>query len=167
MNLNELARKSRSFAESKIGFAVIVVSICMIIWIISTWNIHGSDYENFVNGFWVADDAFCDESEIDSMLLFIGKYDKKSGERPAHMIIADDIMNQKINIKHKKISSGLSRGVNKFSIECEMEFEEECQIPPNVTMDFDIRKGSLRIHKDGNLYAIMHKDHEISETFAN
>ena len=68
-------------------------------------------------------------------------------------------------IKHKKISSGMSKKLNKFKINTNLQFEEECQIPSDVTMEFDILNGSLKIHKDGNMYAIMHKDHEISESF--
>lgn len=163
--MDKVKLRATEFVKTKLGTAIVIVCICMIIWVISSWNVHGNDYENFVNGFWVADDAFCDESEIDSMLLFIGKYDKLSGSRPAHMIIADDIMNQKIEIKHKKISSGMSKKLNKFKVDADIQFEEECQIPSDVTLEFDVLNGSLKIHKDGNMYAIMHKDHEISESF--
>jgi hypothetical protein len=137
-----------TFAKSKFGIAVIIVAICIIMWVVSSWNLHGQEYENFVYGYWVADDNFCEESEIDSMLLFIGKPNSDSGGeiiRPAHMIITDDIMNQKISLKYKRIKSGMARKLNKFSVECQIEFEEECQIPSDVTMDFDIRKGSIRM----------------------
>lgn len=33
-------------------------------------------------------------------------------------------------------------------------------------MDFDIKAGSLRIHDGDKLYALMYKDHEISEQFS-
>jgi len=161
--------KAVEFAKTKFGIAIIIIAVCMIIWFVSSWNVHGEEYENFMYGYWVADDNFCEESEIDSMLLFIGRPSKKSSAitRPAHMIITDDIMNQKLTISHPKIKSGLSRKLKSFSVDCEIEFEEECQIPNKVTMDFDICKGSLRMHKDGNLYAVMHKDHEITEKFSN
>lgn len=158
----------KNFAQTKIGIGIIIVCVCIIVWLISYWNLYGSDYENFMYGYWVADGSFCDQSEIDSMMMFIGSPSTGSiVTRPAHMIITDDIMNQKIEIKYKKINSGLSRKPGKFSIDCELEFEEECQIPNSVTMEFDVKKGSLKIYKDGNMYAKMHKDYEISDSFSN
>lgn len=175
---SKLPQSIKSITDTNLGLGITIVIICMIIYAILTYvyvyGAHTHDYNDFIFGYWVADDAFCQESDVDSMLLFIGKpsengsggiFSKKEIIRPAHMVIGEDIMNQKINIRYAPISSGFSRRIGKFSIKCTIDFEDECQIPSSVMMDFDIKKGSLRIHDDDNLYALMYKDHEISEQF--
>ena len=164
----------KKFASTNLGKAFIIVAICVLIYYFAFYNMHGKDYEDFMFGYWVADDGFCEQSEIDSMMLFIGKPEKSksvfgsfSGEkcRPAHMVINEDIMNQKLNIKYQAISSGTAKTVGKFSTRCNIDFDDECQIPPDVTFEFDVKKGSLRIFDGDHLYAMMYKDHEITNNF--
>lgn len=152
----------------KIIFAIIVVVVLVIIY--SMYNLHGKDYEEFMYGYWQGDEGFCDECEVESMQLFIGEpteqsFFKKLGgkkERLAYLIINDNITNQQIKLSYKP-AGAFSLGLPKYEFFAEIEYQEECEIPAEATFEFDMKKGRLRIHDGKKIYAVMYKNHEISE----
>ena len=144
------------------GIIAAVIVLLIIIYLVSTNRGSKSslDPENYVYGHWIADSGFCDESEISSMQIFIGKAaeDCTDVERPAYILINNDIANQEFEIKYKK---GKLQG-DTYKVEAVLEFSDEIDIPEEVTLEFNIMKGRLRIHDDDTVYGIMYKDHEVS-----
>lgn len=149
---------------------IIILIICIVlIYFVRTnlYNVHSQTYEDFMYGYWVADDGFCETAEISSMMLFIGdpiKWTKGKLQRNAYLVINNDVTNQPIKIQYTIPSTGYSTKLKKYNVKSHILFEEEIDIPSDVTLEFDIPNGKLRIHDGENLYALLFKDTEISCT---
>lgn len=146
--------------------AFVIFIIIIVIYVICTWNT--SLNEDYLYGYWTADDdEFCDISDIDSMMLFIGKPSastiSSTRERLCYLIIADDIYNGGITLTYTPGWSALS--VSKYRIRANVTFDETYAIwPEYVNIDVDIRNGTLTIHNDETIYARLHKQHEITNS---
>jgi hypothetical protein len=147
---------------------VIGVLICTVILLISYLAYESYNYskicEQYLDGYWIGDNTFCEESDVSSMLLFIGK--KEENKRDLYLIINNDITNQ-----HIKMTSGwkllcVNKDLNKYTIGGKLEFEEDCGIPDEITFDLNVLDGVLRLYSDGTLYGIFYKDHEVSLLFS-
>lgn len=139
--------------------AIAIVIILIIIYCYCTWNT--SLNEDYLYGCWLADDdEFCDESDMKSMMLFIGDYD--SGERLCHLVIMDDICNQGFSIKYRPGWSGPT--VGKYRIYTKATFDEFPIWPEDIVIDIDIRRGTMVIHSDGTVFARLNKQHEITNS---
>lgn len=148
---------------------IILILVILIIYFVRTnyHNVHQQNYEDFMYGYWVGDDGFCENAEISSMMLFIGdpiKWTKGRMQRNAYLVINNDITNQPLKIQYKKVSTGYGCKLNKYKIRAHILFEEETDIPPDVTLEFDVLNGKLRIHDGENLYGLLYKDNEVSHT---
>lgn len=160
------------FRNSVVISFVIIIIIILIAY--NIYNVHGANYEDFMYGYWQGDEGFCEECEVSSMQLFIGNiaernwFDKLKGkrERLAYLIMNDNITNQQIKITYRP-SGGFSLKVSNYEISAEVEFQEDCGIPGEVIFEFDMVKGRLRIHDGKKIYAVMYKNHEISELAKN
>ncbi|QYB17455.1 hypothetical protein PV-S19_0091 [Pacmanvirus S19] len=142
--------------------AIIIVVIIFILYNIVTWNVNS--YEDYIYGFWVAeDDEFCEDSEIDSMLLFIGKHEDSwcSRQRTCYLIIMNNICAQGLKIDYKTGWSGI--GIGKYKIKCGVEFDDEQIWDENVEIIVDMLSGTMKIiGYDGTLYAKLNKQHDVS-----
>lgn len=123
-------------------------------------------YENFIYGYWTGDEGFCEESDVSSMMLFIGKSDigedKLSTQkitRKAHLVINNDVTNQTLDICYKP---ECVKKIGKYKVKANLKFEEECSIPENVTMEFDMVKGLLKIYANDTIYGVFYKNNEVS-----
>lgn len=144
-----------------IFYAALILVAVILIYTASTWNVN--TYEDYLYGFWVADgDEFCEESDIDSMLLFIG--DRECGwfsnTRTCYIIIMNDLCNQGFTLTYKTGWAGIGVGV--YRTRAHVEFDEDAIWPEDVLVDVDMRAGTLRVHADGTEYARLHKQHETS-----
>jgi hypothetical protein len=127
-------------------------------------------------GLWTADDDFCVDSGISSMLLFIGPPIRGwssmitgSTERAGYIIICDDITNQSLSIDYRTGYGGIS--VGKYTVSAKFKFDIEdifMNDGANVKLEFDIVHGKLRIYDpvDGKVYARMYKQNDISNLLA-
>ncbi len=142
---------------NRIWIALAVVAVIILIYCVLTWNT--TSYEDYLHGMWLAeDDDFCEDTEIESMMLFIGQAD--SGVRNCHLVIMNDMCNQGFTMKHKPGWAG--PGLPKYTINAEINMDDVQIWPETVTIDVDILRGVMKIHSDGTLYAKLHKQHEIS-----
>ena len=87
----------------KIGLAVLITFVVMMITFV-VFDTRVNEYEDFMYGMWVADEDFCRESGVDSMLMFIGEEDTSflSTQRNGHILISDDYSNQGFTMKYRK-----------------------------------------------------------------
>ena len=149
----------------KILYGILAVIIIVILYFsyygFVNYNSDYNNYEQYIEGFWKGDEAFCEECDASSMMIFIGENNK--GKRDAHLVINNDITNQPIVINYKK--SEISG--KKYKVNVKIDFEEECQIPEEVILEFDLHKGLLKIYNmdDMTIYGVFYKDHEISNQF--
>ena len=142
-------------------YVIILISVIVFTY----WLINSSTntYEDYLYGMWVGSEAYCDESNIDNMMLFVGKPDKKKGilstttSRKGYLIIGPNVCNSTINIEYK--------GVANKTINAKVIFddEEEPPFPEDVIINLDIVKGCMKIYNNDTLYGHFYKNHEITE----
>lgn len=141
-------------------YAVVVVVIILVLYNLATWNTN--TYEDYIYGFWVAEnDDFCEASEIDSMLLFIGRADHGfwSTTRTCYLIIMNDMCNQGLTLTYTTGWAGI--GIGKYRIVADAKFDDEQIWDSRVVIEADMRKGMLRITgTDDTVYAVLNKQHD-------
>lgn len=141
--------------------AAIIIFCIIIVYYIATYN--NSTYEDYMHGFYCADDdAFCDRSDIDSMMIFIGKAEHGwlSTERTCYMLIMDDICNQSFTMKYRGGWGGI--GVGTYTITADMEYDEDCIWGDKCRFEFDIIHGQLTIYDGDLVCAKLYKNAEIT-----
>lgn len=152
----------------KYAYGLIVV---LIIILFLHWNIFGAAYEDYMFGYWIADESFCEEAEVTSMQLFIGEVDESGwfGRRKRNCYLAiGGITMQNIVIDYgTMIGTGFARKLPKYEISPTITFEEDCGIPETgTTFEFDMAAGILRIYAGEQMYGAFYKDNEISNILA-
>lgn len=121
------------------------------------------DYEDYLEGMWRGDDAFCEESGVSSMLLYIGKARVKKGKtvRDGYLIINNNVTNQMITITYSPASTGFCR-LGRYTVSANIEYTEDEVMPKNVSMRVDMKTGGLKIYNDGKIYGLFYRDGELS-----
>ena len=106
---------------------------------------------NYIEGFWVADDVFCEESDISSMLLYIGP----GSTAPGYLVIMDNVCNQGFEVK-----IGMNRALSptKYSINCDFIFDDEPIWPQSCHVNIDMATGTMTITSGKELLAVLRKD---------
>jgi hypothetical protein len=169
MNLDFIKIDNLFNPQNRITVIIIIIIILVILYFayfgFINYNSDYYDHEQYIEGFWKGDEAFCEECEASSMMIFIG--DKNKNKRNAHLVINNDITNQPIVINCKKTELINDNGTKKYKLTAKIDFEEECQIPEDVIMEFDVQNGILKIYNidDMTMYGLFYKDHEISGQF--
>jgi hypothetical protein len=138
---------------------MIVIVLFIIIYFILSWNT--STYEDYLYGFWVAeDDDFCEEAEIDSMLLFIGEAENgvRTVSRTCYIIIMTNMSNQGFTLNYVPGWGG--PGISKYHIHATPEFDDEDLWGDNVTLEINISEGTLKIYSGDTVYAKLNKQHD-------
>lgn len=140
--------------------AVIIAVCVVIVLIIASW-VNTYAYEDYLYGFWLADgDEFCELSDIESMLVFIGPptgYWYK--ERSCYIIIMNDLCNQGFTLTYRPAWARL--GLGKYSVCADVVFDDEKIWDDNVKIIVDVTDGTLKIlSHDDTLYAALHKQHD-------
>ncbi len=133
-------------------------AIFIIVVILIVYNWHISSYEDYLYGFWVAEgDDFCDESEIDSMMVFIGEPARGwfTTERSCYIIVMNDICNQGFNISYSR-----GWGGSKYCISARVTFDEEQIWEDNVKITIDTSDGTMVISGQDTVYARLTKQHD-------
>jgi hypothetical protein len=138
--------------------AIIIVVIVLLMFIASQSRVADEDY---LYGFWVADDdEFCAESEIDSMMLFIGEPDKGwfSNDRQCYIVIMNDLCSQSMTINYSPPWPGI--GGCEYTISANVKFDEEDIWPESVKMTVNMQSGTLKVYSGDTIYAKLTKQHE-------
>jgi len=121
--------------------------------------------EQYLYGFWVADEDFCEDSEIDSMLFFIGERERGFlyDSRTCYLVITDDMCNQGMTMTYLKgwKSFGLS-----YKISAKVEFDEEQLWDEYVDIEINMNNGTMKISSNGVVYARLTKQHDTTNMCA-
>ncbi len=145
--------------KTALFIAIIVCLILMYKW--STYNT--STHENYLEGFWIADgDDFCEQAEIDSMLIYFGPSkpaDGKRVKRECYVVITPDIENQAFTMSYKPTYA--SPALGSYELDCQIDFEEDALWDEKVKVAFDMRTGYLRIYSGETKWARVHKEHSL------
>ncbi len=153
---------------------IIVVIIVLIIIILSSTSNH-KNYEPFYRGIWTGSEAFCKDSEIDEMVLFIGnKIDKDSTlydlseQHGGYLIIRAEGYPVENKYVILDITPKLSYGNDReFTISIrDPPSDNSNELPsidvmePNMTMKLNIVDNTMSLYKDDQIYADMIKNNE-------
>lgn len=134
--------------------AVLLISLIFLVIIILYFYSGDSDYEDYLYGMWTGDEEFCEKADTDNMMMFIGK--REGGCRTAYLLIGPDVYNDTFTIKCGKAKK-------KFNATLEFS-DDSLPIPEKVTMDIDIIRGTLRIYSGDTVYAVLYKNHEVTNS---
>jgi hypothetical protein len=139
----------------------------IIITIILIWAIQNTiNNEKYLYGFWIAaDDEFCNRSDIESMMVFIGEPNNNSiylfnRTRPCYIIITDDLSNQSFSITYRP--SILTPPWGPYKICVTAQFDDEMIWPERVNIDVNVIEGSMKIYDSDTIYAKLVKYHDIT-----
>ncbi len=150
--------------------AVLIVVVLLILYTLATWTTEPN--EKYMTGFWMADDdEFCETSDINSMLLYIGDPTSSFGSvtRDCYIVVTDDIYAGGFTMKYRKRWAGVSIG--KYMVSAEVEFEDNVSDengepdllwPHNVDVTIDMIAGTLLVTHGDMVYARLYKNHEIT-----
>lgn len=147
---------------------LLILFIVIITYYAASWNVSYNEY--YLYGFWVADnDEFCTDSEIESMLLYVGESDRKGGKttRLCYIIIMNNICQQGLTLSYTPSWSNFITGLNSYTINAKVEFDEEDIWPEFVNIDINLLNGSMKIHHDGTIYAKLVKQNETTNRCRN
>lgn len=142
-------------------YALIIIIIVFVLYNMSSRNVCA--YEDYLYGFWVAEgDDFCDDSGIESMLIFIGEpeNDWASVTRKCYIIIMNDLCNQSFTMEYRKGWSSID--ILNYKINIDSTFDDEEIWPDNSVLDVDMRTGVMKIYKNETLYAKLTKQNDTS-----
>lgn len=143
--------------------ALIVITIYYIV------TVNTGNYERYMYGLWTADDDFCDDAGVSSMLLFVGE--PRSGwtstSRSCYLIVADDITSQLFDMTYATSCAGPSISPYSVWARCKFTDGDIFQIGDDpVEFAFDMCAGTLTIRNGERVFARMYKQNDISNVLA-
>lgn len=144
-----------SYIPKPVLYAVIVIVVLVVVYWITHYNT--TEYEDYLYGFWVAEaDAFCEDAEIDSLLMFIGE--KENGIRNCYLVIMPEIANQSFTLSHGTSMAG--PGISNYEVKAAVSFDEEPLWPDEVNINVDMRDGTIKISSGDTIYVRAQKQHD-------
>lgn len=141
-------------------YLITIIIVVIILLIYAAACAHTAD-EEYLYGFWVADDdEFCEESEIDGMMVFIGEPNRGwfTTERCCYIVIMNDLCSQGFSINYSPPWPGLCGG--EYTITASVTFDEETIWPESVKITVNMQNGTLKVHSGDTIYAKLTKQHE-------
>lgn len=146
----------------------VIIGVVIVLIFIVIMAVNASKYENFIDGLWVADPAFCESAEVSAMMMYIGE--KTDGrQRNGYIFVVDEddkvIVNQGFIVDLGRGWTSPTIGPYKASAEILFDDErlwadddnEDPDEPVDVTFKFDMASGILRIIRGDQLFARLHK----------
>jgi len=123
-------------------------------------------HERYLEGFWIAEnDEFCEESEIESMMLYIAEPEREScipfaqQTRMGHLVIMNDVCNQGFQITYRR-----GMGLTNYIISAVIEFDEEQIWGDHVYITINMQNGTMKIFDGDTVFARLSKHHGITNS---
>lgn len=146
-------------------YGAIVIVILIIVYYVSNRS-DTSQIEQFITGCWVAPDDFCDNAEIQSMMLVFGQPEDNSSsvKRPGYLVITPNMVATPVTLEYSRGAGSGDSHRRRFTARVSMEdgpdWGEEITISANMTA------GSMEISgmRDGvdTVYARLYRQNDIS-----
>ncbi len=142
---------------------VLAAIIIILILIYYGWNCSLYDYEEYLGGMWRGDDAFCEESGVSSMLLYIGKPTAKNNRtsRDGYLVINNNVTNQAITLEYTPSNTSFCR-LGEYAVDVNIAYTEDEIMPKNVKLRVNMKTGSLKIYQKDKMYGLFYRDGELS-----
>ncbi len=149
-------------------FAAILIVVILILMQLSAGN---QLREDFLTGYWVADNTyFCDDSGIDTMMLYIGEQKGFiSSSRECYLIITpDDIANDNFTMSYWRSISWSNYTVNYNTVHICSKNEDFIWNGKKIKLQFDVISGRLTL-KDAEtceLLADLTKQNDLTNSYS-
>lgn len=130
----------------KILIAVIIVLVLIII--VQKYK-STKNYNDFYEGLWIASDEFCELSQIDGMMIYIGELNYN--KRKAYLIMHSNgqiILNKKIIISHSRFNDNIY-----LSFDQNDDEDEEFIMPLKQKVTINVKKGFMTWENNDVTYA--------------
>lgn len=158
--------------ENKFIIAIIIIFILIVIICFvgykyySLEQLHNVRMDDFISGMWQANEDFCQQADIEKMLLYIGSGPDKN----AYLLIYSDgnvVVSKKLqlNISPSKVSS---KEYKVEIIDADDPNDDSLKdiMPSKLNMKLSINNGRLCLYKKKKIYADLFKDN-MSTNLAN
>ena len=151
-----------------LGIIIIVLSFIYIILVLNTRNTEST----LLTGFWRASSEFCQNADLDLFLVYLGECNSKiSHVRPGYIIVknADGlIINDPVEITltgglspNPTISAGRSFNMSIDWLDENTDYSSF--FPSEQSLNYYPDCGKLVLSDDTKVYAVLYKDHAISD----
>jgi len=163
------------------GIIIVLLIVIISLVFVNSYVHHNATLEH-LQGLWIADEKFCEESGIDGMILYVGE--SEGGSCGAYMIMHSNntiIMEKKISIDMSRIPQLIigfpsivrktielvdsdaednDKPINALHVENISDVHISKIMPPILTMEIDIVHGCMSWKDDETIYAKMYKDNQ-------
>ena len=148
--------------------AFIILLIILFVFIISIYTNRCIE-DNNMNGFWKGGASFCQEAELDILLLYLGKFPSFSSEVNGYILAKNTegiIMNNPIKIKFQGGNSLIPKTCDcrEYTININWIDDDGYDFFPNKQELFYYPNvGKLVFVADGETKAVLYKDYETTD----
>jgi len=147
---------------------IIITIIIIIVIYLYIIMMDRKTYDNFISGFWKADQNYCDNAEISNMILYIDSIDNTG-----YLIINKDndlIENSAFRLEKKIISNYNNLLPFNNNIEYNVKFNSKDNNEflwdnGNYILKLSIISGTIVIYKEDTIFSILYKDNSVSNKF--
>jgi len=147
---------------------IIITTIIIIVIYLYIIMMDRKTYDNFISGFWKADQNYCDNAEISNMILYIDSIDNTG-----YLIINKDndlIENSAFRLEKKIISNYNNLLPFNNNIEYNVKFNSKDNNEflwdnGNYILKLSIISGTIVIYKEDTIFSILYKDNSVSNKF--
>jgi hypothetical protein len=143
--------------------AIIVVVVILLIFCLS--RINKNIGEEFIYGFWKADESFAATAEVKDMMMSIGRY---KGGRNCHFVVVgddDEVISQEFHMTYSRGFMPLLTPNRQIFYATITGGLEEIWETDRVIFDVDVARGVMRVYDKNKeeAFAILYKNNEISD----
>jgi hypothetical protein len=150
---------------SKIWIAIAVIVIMILVYVVRA---RASDVNEYITGAWIAPDEFCEDAELDSLMIVFGDLTRESIfggiKQPGYIVAMPNMINTGLTLRY---SRGYSISPYKRVIHASVEFDDGAlwgeTNPTDIILDVDMSKGKMKIHDGDTVFAILYKSNDISD----
>jgi hypothetical protein len=112
-----------------------------------------------MSGMWIADDKFCEDADIESMLVYFGQPTGTGNlSRNGYIVIGPDVSNQGFVLKYAPLYSPVDH-----TLSATIDFDVDQLWPQDIDIVIDAATGSMRVYKDSKLYARLYRENMLSD----
>ena len=149
-----------------LGISILILLFILILLIFNSRSLESS----LITGFWKADADFCNNAELELFLVYFGEGSSISSNRPGYIIAQNStglIMNNPVNFSLSgghSIKPGLSK-YREYKVYIDWIDEEgyDDYFPSEQILTYYPDCGKIVFSKDDTVYAVLYKDHVISD----
>lgn len=149
---------------SRYGIALAIVAIIILIWVVGAKR--SSAINDYITGAWVAPDEFCEEAELESLMIVFGEPTSSAFGNVEQLgyIVANPNISAGLTMHY---SRGFTMSPYERTFVANVEFDDGPlwgdSNPTNVTISVDMVRGSMVIRNDDTIFAELYKSNDVSD----